>query len=411
MSKLNVFWCDDQYRDKIENQEVYMDMLEELDIKPTFFKNSEQLFAALEKPDMSLHVDAVVFDFNLSNDKLIENPGDGKEKSGFLHVIRNMDSYIEKGIPFYLWSKRDENEIVNSLTEGYDLGKEYQKFSEYFLGERRRFFPGMDTFEETVKTLIEEVEMLKNPRYRLKVENPKLYDAAVKVSENCWNTIARALELEKDVEAQKGHMEEILNSMRCEVDNVMKLLGIPGYDNMSKDGIKLSTIDKLIGAEHIQMELVSHSLEDKALARGIKLILEFMQDGSHQSQNLKYNVREYLQQTKDYHLVLFLAHGLINIILWGAKALEYMEKNMLVSICKIREKIVIEEIPREKGKFQGVLELDENNVLHVGPCSFGNLKIGDMVVNSVEIRDNEDNNLKLNYPFFGFFRFSKKERP
>lgn len=324
-NKIKILWCDDEYQNKILDVARYMYYLEDNNVEVEFLRNSDELFVELEKPFALKHVDAVVFDYNMSNSNIM--PNGIVEKSGFLDIIRNMDKYVKAGIPFYLWSKMTQETIEENLRNNPDLNKELNRFRSYILDSRRpRFYPGYDTFEETVDAVIAEVNDLATPKYKLKNEYPDAYEMANMVSDTCWAKLVRLLTLTSPDSSDWQHMEDLVNPIRSAIDDVMKKLDLPIYDyNSNRNGIKLAELGHLVSNSHKTYKLANDSLKDENLGYCINILLKFVQDASHNTDGLEFHVRKYLVNSKDYHLLQFIAHGFISILEWAKKAMDYIE--------------------------------------------------------------------------------------
>ena len=439
--KYRIFWSDDEYDKKVTSHLRYKKLLEDYGIDVKHFPNSSLMFEELTKTGVTKQVDGIIVDFNMSNHSTA--PRGQEEQSGFIEVLNKMDKYVAEGIPFYLWSKMDLQTILERLENNPDYGRESAKFKNYFLdAENPRFFPGNDTLKETLIALTNEISSLERPEFHLRVKYPRAYEAAIAISSTCWTNIVNVMSLSPD-SPHWEQMENLVNPLRCEVDNMFKYLGLKSYSKTKgkngedlESGISLGKFKNLVaGDKDYKYKLVSDTLLDENLAAGTKIFLDFVNDGSHQADTLKKEIRNYLIQQKDEHLLKFIAHAFINILTWAKKAKDYEEDFGQIwyedeSISKITDKNrkiensndkflkdqTIEESEKDKKKqpkfiekpiaLEGILEADEEGNLHVGDCACGSLKLGDTVV-AFKVNENTDHNPK--YPKYAMFHPKKNE--
>lgn len=364
--KIKIYWCDDEFASKVLNP-VNEDYLQENDIEVQPFSKSDDLLTALNRHNIENHVDAVIFDFNMSN--ISGGRPEIDEKSGFLEILRNMKNYIEKGIPFFLWSKMDSDYIRSSISQSSDYKKELLIFDSYINEQglkidghdHKRQFAGED-FEELIDSVIREVKFNKTPQAMLRRKYPEAYEAAMSVERKCWDDIVNVLTLTP--ESDDWHrMEDLINPLRCHVENTMKRLGIPAYNGK----ISLNSLGKFISGQHQDFS-IHPNLVDVALGYGISHLMQFLQDGSHQHEILKQNIRLYLIEKKDEHLLYYIAHSFINLLIWANKAL--LIKEDVGDICFPNEKIRYDQNTSNK------LEVDESGNLHIGDCQITNFVVG-----------------------------------
>lgn len=417
--KINIFWVDDELSSKLENQPVYTNFLKRENVEFTGFPNSDELFSELEKPGAINRVDGVIFDFNMSNKS--EIPSGDTEKSGFLDILRGMEKYIAKGIPFYLWSKKEPEEIISSLRDNKDLGKEWDIFRKHFLdGGIPRFYSDEDSFKNTIRALKKEVEEIDKPETKLRLEYPEAYEAANKISDKCWTKIVDILTLTPD-SPMWGQKENMINPVRCELDVTLTSLGIPMVIGNADYGIKLDALATFIQGSHQRYKL-NPLLEDKILANGIKILVPLLQDGSHKTETLKYGIQQYITDKQDIHLLKFIAHSFINILIWANKAISVKEKGDWIfqdlnesknlsnenSINRdMKENLGVRDKDQAKSSIiptheteimEGKLEVDNKGFIHIGDFSIGGLKIDDnYIIKQYKINSNT---YKIPYKYF-----------
>ena len=388
--KIKIYWCDDEFALKVLNP-VNEDYLQENGIEVQSFSKSDDLLTALNRRNIENHVDAVIFDYNMSN--ISDGRPERDEKSGFLEILRNMNNYIAKGIPFFLWSKMDFDYIRCSISQSSDYKKELFIFDSYFNEQglkinghnHKRRFTGED-FEELIDSVIREVEYNKTPQAILRCKYPEAYEAAMSVSQKCWDDIVAVLTLTP--ESDDWHrMEDLINPLRCHVEAFMDSLGIPSEENK----VKLSALGLFISGKHDEYT-VHEKLTDTTLGYGITHLMTFINDGSHQKETLTKHVRKYLIEKKDEHLLYYIAHSLINLLIWANKAQKLKEEGEIICIANIGRSPEDEYGTNSTGKnlnsitdttsnsydrsISGLLELDDKGYLHIGECQVLQWRVG-----------------------------------
>ncbi|MBD5271686.1 MAG: hypothetical protein HDS42_00195 [Bacteroides sp.] len=385
MSKIRIFWCDDQYDTKIEDKPRFLKYLEKKNVEVTPFYNSNELLEDLKKPYSLNNVDAVIFDYNMSN---VDDVPDiyAKEKSGFLEILRVIKEYTKKGIPFYLYSKMDPYVIEDGLS-GPDFRKEREIYHTYICDSNHpRFFPEGESFYKTVDAVVDEVNSLKTPTMQLRLKYPEAYEAANEISDSCWDHIVRVLSLNPDSEYWNS-MEEFLNTLRCDVEDMMTMLKLPETVYNREERIYLNSLGYLISGGHLGYAIPSN-MKDVELGYMVTFLVNLLQEGSHSGPTLKYHVREYLKQKKDVNTLFFIAHLLIRLLIWANKARKFMEESGEQLCVKVStpENKKDQDVPKENGavvpnsestpNIIGKLEVDYNGFLHIGDCVIGNWKVG-----------------------------------
>lgn len=424
--KIKIYWCDDEFASKVLNP-INEDYLKENGIEVQSFFKSDDLLVALNKPNIENHVDVVIFDFNMSN--VSDGRPDIEEKSGFLEILRIVPKYTAKGITFYLWSKMDIDFIRGAIAKSSDYKKELAIFDNYINENgHKRWFAG-DEFEELIDSVALEVEQIETPQTVLRRKYPEAYEAALWVDDKCWDKIINILTLTPE-SSDWNKMEDLINPLRCEVDLVMAKLGLPFLDrnDENKPGLKLSTLARFLKGEHNKLSL-HYALRNQSLATGIEIMLRFVNDGSHCDPTLQDNIRKYITQTKDIHLLRFLAHGLINILVWAKKANEFRKQGNKIYFLKsttstkpkpgagntpfsdLLKDVRIDNAPTNENNddpeqqnstvsttIQGTLECDSNGYLHIDNCQVTNLQIGkDMRIVKIVPNNSKD---KSGYDYF-----------
>lgn len=417
--KIKIYWCDDEFALKVLNP-VNKDYLDEKGVGVQSFSKSDDLLIALQKPHIENHVDAVIFDFNMSN--IGDGRPDSDEKSGFLEILRIIPEYIAKGISFFLWSKMDFDHIRGAISKSSDYKKELVIFDSYINeNNHKRWFAG-DEFEELIDAVVREVSSNTTPQTTLRRKYPEAYETALWVDEKCWDKIVNILTLTPE-SSNWNNMEDLINPLRCEIDSVMDKLELPIKDHSDKDkpGVKLSTLGLFLKNKHNSFS-IHRALLNYPLATGIDIMLMFLNDGSHNDPTLRFNVRKYITQTNDIHLLRFLAHGLINILVWAKKAHEFKKQGKKIFFPKQQEsnqpKATIANTPfaellkdvefptstpntkdskSSSMSFEGILEVDDKGYLHIGDCQISNMQ-----VNTLMRVDGASQNEKKDGPGYSF---------
>lgn len=312
MNVYNIVWADDEIDDLLDKETI--SELESRGFKIVgMAHDGEELESFLKKPEM---VDAVIVDANF-NESDVEI-GSERDTSGLDYARGLYLHTLNKKIPFFLFTNRSD-ELLR------DIYKHNPKFLEDFPRHKRWFNKsGQDEYKELFESIKQTVDECKSVsfiirnRYLYELNAASLFSGTSEfifdfLMHDYNNTLE---EIKEPFVSVRRSIEKILG--QCER---MKLIppisdntnGTVGYFLHNKYREKDSS-----GMFYSKYEMLGGDIMPKPLAQSLKYIVDITQDGAHSKNEMKLNVDEYFENTKDVLMLRSVVYILIDVLKWFA---------------------------------------------------------------------------------------------
>ena len=312
----NIVWADDEIDDILDS-----DTISELEADGFNIvgqaHDGEELERLLKTPEM---VDAVIVDANFNESDT--NIGSERDTSGLDYARSLYIHNLKKKIPFFLFTGRSD-ELLR------EIYKHNPKFLEDFPRHKRWFSKnGKGEYNEMLEAIKQAVEEQNSASFIIRNRYQQELNAASLLSDSGTDEFLFNF-LIHEYENSLGLMQEPFISVRRSIENIFgaceKLNLIPPISNNTNGVVgyflhnKYRVIDPTTGKYNYLYEMLGDDIMPKPLAHSLKYIVDITQDGAHSKNEMRLNVYEYFERTKDVFMLRSVVYILIDIIRWFAK--------------------------------------------------------------------------------------------
>ena len=345
MSLINVVWCDDNIDglNSDANRELFNS--HKCRIYKTA-KTAKQLVEILKDKNF---IDAVIVDFNMSDEDLIPS---NTTASGFRWVHEHLSDYSPT--PFYLYSGRDK-EFIEDKYRAFEFSKENDYFftpNSHIKSGRNRYYQNGE-LEALLTDIEEEVTALNTPEFKVRKEFSKAFTTLESFN---LDTDVFIQILLSDENADRYELRDKVNPLRKVLEKmVSKFMS----DGIIPDGYAFNKIPDLFhGKDKANRKYSESDYMHESLFEAFNFIVAYIQDGSHNTDNLSLKLHDYLRSSGDSYILKAIAIIELDVVKWmGA----FYDKYIPLKPFKFEPfEAVVREITTENNQ-EGAIVYDANN--------------------------------------------------
>lgn len=249
--------------------------------------------------NVSHRIDAVIVDANFTAKDF--TPSDETNVSGFRRAMRLREGY--KHIPFFLYTQRVN---LSDLVDEDELS--YFKENDAIIFKENNLSPLLDRIKKDVDK-INSAEFQIDNQFKNELYYFQIFD---KQCDGKSYDLIRGL-LIQSREGSLSGTEKYLNQFRSEIlDNMNK---VAAHFGIVPQGISLNDFSHFLcsSAEGYKIKV---EVLPKALRMLMQYIVRMVQDGSHKSSNLQYEVNQFVSSNKDTMIIQSLLFAIIELVSW-----------------------------------------------------------------------------------------------
>lgn len=300
MAVCNILWADDQIDSLCDEQTKTL--FERFEVKVAgAFRNAKDLCEYIEERGCK-GIDAIVVDANFPADEWEANKE--RDISGLITVSQVINQYKDK-CPFILYTGR--RDLVSEGAFKYFFNNNYVVMK----GESPLLL---------VDKIKEAIALQSSTEWTVRTKYGEVLDICSRFDDKCAATskalITKILVgvLENKIEEKQTYFnqlrQEIFEKMQTQFEKQM----------ICPQGLTLNNFkDYLKGT---LKGYGNHKHCPKALSEELQYVIKTIQDGSHDADNLKLGVSNYVREKRNCMMIHSLVFGTIDIIVW---AIEYLE--------------------------------------------------------------------------------------
>lgn len=296
----NIIWADDECA-TLKKDENIRELLDEMGIEVLdYVPTSEKLRKSLD--EYKDKVDAVVIDGNFSREDVPYLEGD--DISGLIHSLSLIEVYnIKRDIPFFLYTGKKQ--MLQEICSNGELN--------YFNKNKRIFQKGH--LKELIEAIIEAVEHIQSVEFRVRKRYKKILDFAKSIDNECSDNLYEYL-LNEARDIDFNRTEAMFNNLRNILERITTLCRecrITPEEVNSLNNFKYYWAGKngLNDCTKCPIENMP-----KALSSTLWNLIDMVQDGSHNKDNLNLFVREYVTDTKSPFLFRTCLYITLDTLRW-----------------------------------------------------------------------------------------------
>ena len=308
-SVYNIIWADDEYLSLKEDSEIrkFFDLykIEVLDWVPT----SEDLKKSLDR--FRDKVDAVVVDGNFP--KSMVDYVEPNDISGLIHTITFIDLFnVKRDIPFFLYTSKKV--FLQEFCQNKEL--------DYFLSVERVIQKG--EIEKLAKLIVYEVDRIHSIEHMVNTRFQPLINKVKKVDEKGAELLHQFL-LDEARDITFERTELMFNDLRNIIEKVVLSL-CKEYEIIPEEVKTLNNfkhywcgkLDKIewYGPTQCPIVIKGNPIMPKVISSQLWGYIDIIQDGSHSTEELRLNIREYVINTKRTYLFRTCLYQTLDILRW-----------------------------------------------------------------------------------------------
>lgn len=304
----NIIWADDEIATLKKDEATRTLFLEKGINLLDGVTTSERLRQALDI--YKDKVDAVIIDANFSRDD-VEYLQD-EDISGLIHSATLVELYnLKREIPFFLYTARKGK--LSNLCKNQELA--------YFTSNSRIFLKG--DIKSLVNSIIQAVEHIQSIEFRVHKQHREILSFSEQISSECSDLLWDFLLNEaRDITFERTEL--MFNDLRNIIEKVVSLCR--EYDITPEEVKSLNNfkhywsgkLDKIewIGPTQCPLIIKGVPIMPKVVSSSLWGFIDILQDGSHSTEELRLNVREYVTDTKRPFLFRTCLYQTLDILRW-----------------------------------------------------------------------------------------------
>ena len=300
-------------------------------------------------------IDAVIIDANFADKGMptSERTGSGLVKS---NELRAKYENWNKAIPFFLFTGRSDDVLKDMFVS--DSG-----MLDYFVGNNHKFSKLVENATQRLFDRIDEVvEQPRTPEYQIRNKYQAEFEAAKLIED-----AERNLEIGLLFVYEDGSWKDAQDYFNPARKIVERIIDSCVSMNLLPPHISLNTAQKILNGGLSDYSL-SVPLMEKPLAESLRFFLNITQDGSHDVNDLKLGVDQYVRKTQNVNLYLSILHIAMDLLLWHDRMHKTYGNNInRLWTCSFVYQGIVSQDPAGKFFYTGNYQLDnKNGLLHAG---------------------------------------------
>ena len=297
----NVIWADDECA-TLSKDESIRQLLDDSGVEVlAFVSTSEKLRASLDS--FKDKVDAVIIDGNFSRDDVpyVEND----DISGLVHSLSLIEVYnIKRDIPFFLYTGKKQ--MLQEICSNGEL--------RYFNENNRIFQKGH--LNDLVNAVIAAIEHIQSTEFRVRKKYKNILSFARTISDDCADNLYQYL-LNEARDVTFDRTESMFNNLRNILESIVDLCGENGITpNLVRTLNQFKYYWGREGLRGCSNRPNPSNLMPPAISATLWSLIDIVQDGSHEKDDLDLFVREYADETKSPFIFRASLYLTLDIMRW-----------------------------------------------------------------------------------------------